>query len=235
MASKAYEIAGIGVITIIKRRGNRNIRLSFDSRGQVRVSLPYYAPYAAGVNFARTKRSWIISHRPASPKLLIGGQLVARKYQLVFKPSMTSARPGARLMSGEIVVTHPAQMMASSDSVQTVARRGAVRAIKKEAEEILPPRLASLANLHGYKYNSVTVKPLKTRWGSCDQSGNIKLNIYLVELADELIDYVLLHELAHTKFQHHQANFWAEMRRHLPNVDQLKKRARAAQPGIATN
>ena len=73
----------------------------------------------------------------------------------------------------------------------------------------LPNRLKELADLHGLTYNKVSVRNTKTRWGSCSYHNNISLNLHLMRLPDHLIDYVLLHELAHTKVKNHSIDFWS--------------------------
>jgi predicted metal-dependent hydrolase len=55
------------------------------------------------------------------------------------------------------------------------------------------------------------VKNQKTRWGSCSEKNNINLNVNLVLLPDELIDYAILHELVHTRVKNHSKRFWAEL------------------------
>ena len=76
----------------------------------------------------------------------------------------------------------------------------------------------------------MAVKRLKSRWGSCDQHTNIILNIFLMQLPWECIDYVLLHELTHTNVLHHGPDFWLAMTQVLPNVTQLRKAMRDYQP-----
>jgi predicted metal-dependent hydrolase len=114
----------------------------------------------------------------------------------------------------------------SDASVQAAARKASIRALRSEATLLLPPRLAELAQRHGFSYGEVSVKPLKTRWGSCDQAGNITLNIFLMQLPWHLIDYVLLHELTHTRIMRHGPPFWEAMEHLLPNVTAIRKEMR---------
>ena len=80
--------------------------------------------------------------------------------------------------------------------------------LRSRAKEILPGRLQKLATRHGFRYSSVSLRDSHTRWGSCSNRGSISLSIYLVLLPDELIDYVLLHELCHTVEMNHSERFW---------------------------
>lgn len=84
-----------------------------------------------------------------------------------------------------------------------------VNAVFEEAKRTLPLRLECLAQKHGFEYAHCSVRNSVTRWGSCSGKGNISLSIYLVLLPDELIDYVILHELCHTVEMNHGERFWA--------------------------
>jgi predicted metal-dependent hydrolase len=82
-----------------------------------------------------------------------------------------------------------------------------------EAIETLVGRLEEMAKIHNFKYARVAIRNQKTKWGSCSAKNNINLNINLVRLPDELRDYVILHELVHTRFKNHSKKFWAELDR----------------------
>lgn len=84
---------------------------------------------------------------------------------------------------------------------------------KPEAELYLTRRLGRLAKERGFAYNRVSVRSQKTRWGSCSRSNNISLNVKLAALPADLTDYVILHELVHTRVPNHGKNFWAELDR----------------------
>lgn len=87
-------------------------------------------------------------------------------------------------------------------------RKAVTTAVLRRAKELLPPRLKQLAQEKGFTYNRCIVKNVHTRWGSCSTKGNINLNMHLVQLPNELIDYVLLHELCHTVEMNHSERFW---------------------------
>ena len=79
------------------------------------------------------------------------------------------------------------------------------------AKQKLGARLDYLARKHGYSYNRLYVRNQRTRWGSCSSKNNISLNMKLLLLPDDLIDYVILHELVHTRIKNHSPRFWAEL------------------------
>ena len=82
---------------------------------------------------------------------------------------------------------------------------------KAKAKTILMRRLGQLAEKHGFHYGKVSIRNQRTRWGSCSRKNNISLNIKLVLLPETLADYVILHELVHTRKKDHSKSFWAEL------------------------
>ena len=82
---------------------------------------------------------------------------------------------------------------------------------RAKAKTILTRRLKQLAEKHGFGYNKVFIRNQKTRWGSCSSKNNISLNMKLIKLPNELTDYVILHELVHTRKKDHSKDFWTEM------------------------
>jgi predicted metal-dependent hydrolase len=87
------------------------------------------------------------------------------------------------------------------------------RTNETQARRTLITRLNEIARMHGFSYGKVAIRRQKTRWGSCSARNNINLNINLVRLPDHLRDYVILHELVHTRIKNHGREFWAELDR----------------------
>lgn len=82
---------------------------------------------------------------------------------------------------------------------------------KAKAKRQIIARLHQLAERYGFTFSKVSVRNQKTRWGSYSAKGNISLNIKLVALPPDLSDYVLLHELVHTRVHNHSRKFWKEL------------------------
>ncbi|HSX30068.1 MAG TPA: SprT family zinc-dependent metalloprotease [Candidatus Saccharimonadales bacterium] len=233
MATKQISLPTIGTVTLYKRRGNRSLRLSIDAGGEIRVSMPYWLPYKAGEQFALSKSAWIAAHKVAPPTGLQHGQVIGKAHRLVFAPSAQALTVSTRLKQNEIEVSHPFEYTAHHPRVQQAARSASIRALRKEAEQLLPIRLRQLAERTGFSYNSVGVKQLKSRWGSCTSTQDITLNLFLMQLPWHLIDYVLLHELTHTKVMRHGAPFWRELELHVPHAKRLRKEIGTYHPVLA--
>ena len=96
-----------------------------------------------------------------------------------------------------------------------------------DAKALLKNRLKELSEIYGFKYNRVFIRNQKTRWGSCSAQNNINLNINLVRVSNKLQDYVILHELVHTKIKNHSLRFWKELDKYVGDArhyDRLLKR-----------
>jgi len=92
------------------------------------------------------------------------------------------------------------------------------------ARSLLIQRVAELARLHGFSYNRVFIRRQRTRWGSCSTKNNISLNIRLAGLPDMLRDYVILHELLHTRIKGHGQVFWEELSKYVGDARGIRKR-----------
>lgn len=229
MAIKFVDVEGLGKVRLQKRRGTRNLRIALTPDGEVRVSLPAWAPYKLGIEFARRKQIWVLKHR-RHISLLSQGQLIGKGHRLHFAASTKTSRPSSRLSNQEVRVIMPVNMTFDEPTVQAAAARGSLKALQHEAQTLLPPRLKSLALKYGFIYKNVQVKRLRSKWGSCNHLAEITLNVFLMTLPWQLIDYVLVHELVHTKVLQHGEPFWNEMTKHLPNVQVLRQELRKHQP-----
>lgn len=226
---KQFDLPGYGPIMIYKRRGSRSMRLSIKANGEAMVSLPAWCSYSAGLQFAAGKRDWLLSHRPALT-ILKDGQAVGKHHHLWFEPAEGLTAPRSSVTATSVKVRYPAQLTPLDPLVQSVASKACLRALRRQAEGLLPQRLAELAEKHGFSYASVKIKLLTSRWGSCDSHQRIVLNLYLMQLPWECIDYVLLHELTHTQILRHGPPFWAAMAEVLPNLTVIRRTMRTYKP-----
>lgn len=229
MAQKIVSLPGIGEVVLAKRKGTRNLRLSIGADGRIRVGLPYWAPYQAGISFALSRAEWIKRHAPEPANgLLAEGMRVGKSYRLHFIRDDSAKNVRSRLVANQIIIKGPVDP--SHPATQKVAAAACERALKKDAEKLLPQRVEALARTGGFNYKSVRVKRLRSRWGSCSNQKDITLNYYLIQLPWSLIDYVILHELTHTKHLHHGSAFWEHLQALSPEVKRHRQDIKRHKP-----
>ena len=112
------------------------------------------------------------------------------------------------LQGGVLHIACPEKTNFEDERVQKVLLQLFKKALRHEACRLLPDRLKQLANLHGFNFSDIKITGSRTSWGSCTGRKSINLSYNLMLLPAHLIDYVLLHELCHTKEMNHSARFW---------------------------
>ncbi|MCI7323009.1 MAG: M48 family metallopeptidase [Lachnospiraceae bacterium] len=85
-------------------------------------------------------------------------------------------------------------------------------------------RLEHYAPLMGVDYGQVHIRNQKGRWGSCSSKGNLNFNYRLHYLPQELMDYVIVHELAHRVYMNHSSKFWGLVQAYMPEYKEYQKR-----------
>jgi predicted metal-dependent hydrolase len=96
----------------------------------------------------------------------------------------------------------------------------------RNAREVLALRLEALARAHGFSPGPLSVRRQGTLWGSASRTGRIQLNALLAILPPDLADYVILHELVHTRVRGHGRGFWGELERRMPDARHRQARLR---------
>lgn len=229
MPQRRVFIPEIGEVILAKRRGTRNLRLSITAKGEIRVGMPNWVPYTAGVTFAKSRADWIASRIRQYEQIVLGeGMLIGKAHRLHFRYGAKA--PTSRIKPTTIEIT--GNLAFDDQSVQAKALVAAERALRAEATQLLPQRLRTLAVKHGFSYKTVRVRKLTSRWGSCSHDQTISLSIYLIQLPWRLIDYVLLHELVHTRHLNHGADFWKTFERALPDARALRKDIKTHKPRL---
>lgn len=123
----------------------------------------------------------------------------------------------ASILKDEILIVFPSTADIMSAHSQKFIRMVIDATLREEAQLYLPPLVFKFAEQHGFKYNRISIKNAKTRWGSCSARKNINLNLHLMRLPQYLINYVILHELAHTVELNHSQRFWNLLEKICPN------------------
>ncbi len=212
------ETLDFGRVRVIKRRGSRSMRIAVSQTGEVRLSIPYRISTEDGIKFLNEKKNWINKHK-SEPTYLEDGAQIGNNHTLKILVSKNS-KTTSKIIGNQIIVNMPEDTMI--DDVQKKLEQISKKLLKNEAESVLPQKIKSLANEHGYKIRDVSIKPLQSRWGSCSTEGDIVLNSFLMQLPYDLVTYVMFHELAHTKHHNHGDGFWDEVKKNIPDYKNKK-------------
>lgn len=228
---KTVTIPDVGEVQLVKHATAKSLRITIRPGGKVRVTIPKWTPYQAGAAFALARREWILVHLEPTTRLT-HGMAVGKFHHLYFQSSAHNKTISTRQKGSELWVTYPDNYTQTSADVQEAAVKLATKALRTQAENLLPQRLRTLADKLGFSFTSVQVRQLKARWGSCDNKQAITLNLFLMQLPWELIDYVLIHELTHTKALHHGEEFWRIFEEALPRAKKRRKALHAYKPNF---
>ncbi len=210
MSKKVVHFKSIGKVTFFPNRISKSIKISIKPDKSVLVSFPYFVSQKKAAAFLLENEKLIIQQQKKSETYrspLKEGLLTKTKMHTV------SLQKGSKTGVTDIKDGNITIYIENFDSEET---RNIVEGImteiyRFEAQQILPKRLEELAQKHGFRYNKVTVRNNKTNWGSCSSKNNISLNLQMMKLPDELIDYILLHELVHTEEKNHGERFWKKL------------------------
>ena len=212
---KVMKVEGVGEILFEKSKRASRINISIKPFRGVRVAVPYGTDFAVAENFLLQKIDWIRSKIPKMEKtenaLTIFDEqtsFTTKRFTLKIS-SHQHLTISARIHNGKIDVKYPDSIDVKDDRIQNTIRKAIEATWKIEAKAYLPERLDLLAQKFGFKYKEVKISSAKTRWGSCSGRDNINLSLHLMRLPEQLIDYVLLHELCHTIEKNHGPRFWA--------------------------
>lgn len=229
MTLRKVDIPGIGVVNFAKRARMRNIRITVLANGTVRVNLPRWASFFAADRFVKKNSDWILRQKSKIKVVVIKpGDKIGRSAKVHFNHE--GNRTIAKVSSTSIKVSSPYNW--NSPQSQKKLREACEASLKLQAHEFLPDRIDLLSKHYGLKYNELRIRKMTSRWGSCSTKKNISLSIYLMQLPDKLIEYVIAHELAHTKHMNHSPKFWLLMEELIPNTRKLRKEIRRLGPSL---
>ena len=98
-----------------------------------------------------------------------------------------------------------------------------IKELAQKALDVIPDRVEKYASLVGVDYGRISIRNQRSRWGSCSSKGNLNFNCLLMLFSDEIIDYVVVHELCHRKYMNHSAEFYTEVERVFPEYRRCQR------------
>jgi len=234
-SSTRWHMSGVGDIVFNRNARAKRITISIHPLKGTRVTIPGTMSLETARLFVEDKRSWIekklLEIKSTSEHSYIKSGYKTRNHEILFVP-LSTKNIEVTIDGGVVKLFHPETLSITSVELQNTAESTIVQILRLEALKHLPKRVEELANKYGFKYNTLRIKNIKSRWGSCSSTNNINLSIYLMKLPDELIDYVILHELTHTIHKNHGPNFWNHLNSLMGNVKTLNARIKKYKTGV---
>ncbi|GAB1451153.1 SprT family zinc-dependent metalloprotease [Draconibacterium sp.] len=208
MTAKVVQFNQIGAVTFVKNRRSKNIKISVKPDRSVRVSFPFYVSASEATQFLMKNIDWITGQQQ---KLEIKKSAIeVGKFRTkLHTVQITETTENKTKINGSLIEISLADL--NSERSRTYLENVVVGIYRYEAKKLLPPKLAELALSHGFQFSKISIRNNKRNWGSCSSKNNISLNLQMMKLPDELIDYILLHELVHTKIKNHGPGFWQKL------------------------
>ncbi len=238
MNAKITSVEGIGEVKLVRKARSTQLRISVRSTGEVLVSIPWLYSFSKGEAFLSEKKEWVIKNLEKLKKkgadrisLQSGTLFSTRNLKYIVLP-VKSDRVKVHFHPEEqsVVIGYPEMASLDHPEIRDKIRLNLEGVLRYEAKRYLPDRTRELANELGYSFRKVTIKNNRTNWGSCSGLGNINLNLHLMRLPDRLIDYILVHELVHTKIPNHGPIFKERLRSHFPDAAELDRAIKKFRP-----
>ncbi len=198
----------LGIVRIRVNKQARHIILRASANG-ILITIPPQTEQERITECLSLHRNKLKSLQAKSPSTRIdfNYRIETDLFQLSISPG-TLSRFTAKSSLGKMEIICPNHTNFNEDEIQLWLQKVIREGLRKNAQALLPLRLQRLAQQWNLTYKQVRINASKGRWGSCSIQKHINLSLNLLLLPSHLIDYVLLHELAHTVEMNHGQKFW---------------------------
>ncbi len=199
----------------IIRSKRKSLSLVIKNDGEFIVRAPLKMKEDDIYKFIFQKKDWIIKKRQDQA-------------QQIF-PSLTFNKPEKLNILGksyDIILTQNSRVKLNEMSIEVPninSKERLISFLKKYAKNYLSARCALIADLFNFTYNKLTISSAKTCWGSCSANNTLHFTYKLIMCPEDVIDYIVLHELCHTKIKNHSAKYWALVESCCPNYKTQEK------------
>ncbi len=202
--------------TIKKHKRSKHIKIKIDRGNKVIVVAPPLVPNFLIDQFVKQQSEWVITHlnkNIQTPKFNSPTQLYIFGKKYSKKIEFSLQKKIGVYVSGENLIYNPTEPPKLDTTTNKKIWQKKFDAKVEQflintAKHYLIKRTESLAKKMNTSYNKLTLKKQKTRWGSCSSQKNLNFNWQLVHFEPKIIDYVIIHELAHLTHMDHSKNFW---------------------------
>lgn len=228
---EVIELSGIGEIKVRRGANIKYLRIRMAAGRGIWVSVPWGVSRRQVEKFLEENREWILQNRKnmevyeqdTGVGLQIGAEIKTKLHTLKIVET-EQLKPSYKIEQDLIVLSIPEKVVFSK--IEKIIRQFLLEIYTMECRQYLPERVKYYAEKYNFRYRHLSFRNNVSNWGSCSFENNISLNIKLMKLPDEIIDYVILHELCHTIEKNHSASFWKLVGKVCPNYAVLRSKLR---------
>lgn len=208
------------VILIVRNARRKNLSIEISQQG-VKARAPMCMRLSSITHFVASKEAWIKKHLAALPAPVPSLSLVSGA-QLLLLGEPVELRV-MQNQSGSIVLDHDSVNLPIKKShldLEHSVKNKLIRWYKTTAQNELEKRVLEFAiqmDVPANKRLNIRVRDYKRRWGSCDHKGELSFNWRIIQAPSPVMDYVVIHELAHCHEFNHSKRFWRIVASHMPD------------------
>lgn len=229
---ESLELDGIGEIRLRRSANIKYLSIRMSPGRGVWVNVPYGVSGRQVMKFVGEKKEWIVRNlqkvksyeKDTGVGLGIGAEIRTKMHVLLIAEG-DSRQPSYTVEGEKITLWIPKGI--AYERMAPLAQNFLSEIYRKECRLLLPCRVKQYAEKNHFRFTRLSFRNNISNWGSCSHDDKISLNIKLMKLPDELIDYVILHELCHTVEKNHSERFWALVKKVCPDYESLRRRLRA--------
>lgn len=202
----------------IERRLVKHARIKVNESLSVRVVVPEDFNKAEIENLIKKKQSWIDKNlnkfKGKTEKIkLLDNQILlfGNKYSYFYNAALHN----------KVLVNQEHKTIQAKANLLEKGEQ--LKWYKRYAKRHVSNRLTEISKKHKFKFNKVFIRDQRTKWGNCSPGKNLSFNWRLIKTPYHVIDYLIYHELVHTRTMNHTAKFWIELRTLYPEYQEAVK------------
>lgn len=206
----------------VKRSKRKTCEIRLLTQDELEVRVPLFYSNQMVEKLIDSKQHWIYKKREG-----MRPTLASLKYQLggvmpIWQRPMT-------IMSSETSTSYlnfdnsTIQLRVGLTAEQELIKRELKGLLKEELKQYIEGKVIQFSEIMGVKYNQIRIKSIHSRWGSCSSKGNLNFALNLILVPQEIVDYVIIHELAHLRVMNHSKAFWKIVESYYPKYKEARK------------
>ena len=203
---------------ILERKDVKHARIRVSENLSVRLLVPENFDNSDIDNLIKKKQNWIDKHlnkfKGKTEKIKLHDNqilLFGNKYTYFYRSEFHN----------RVVINSEHKTIQSKTNL--LDRDELLKWYKRFAKRHITKRLKEIAKEHKFQYNKVFIRDQRTKWGNCSADKNLSFNWRLIKTPHFVIDYLIFHELVHTRTMNHTNKFWTELRSLYPEYEQAVK------------